>query len=103
MLESLVAANEALKRDSREMQQLLSESREDSRALQEELEEFRASENRKYPRHRFTNSVHSSIHSVPGPLSPGLNTSFNFGRYGKRAVSAERTFRRDFVSSSNIL
>lgn len=95
MLESLAAANEALKRDSREMQHLLSESREDTRALQEELDEFRASENRKYTTHRFTNSLHSSIHS--GQLSPGINTTFSFGRYGRRAVSAERSLRREFV------
>ena len=40
-MESLVADNEALKRDIAELQNLLAESREDVRALREEMEEAR--------------------------------------------------------------
>ena len=42
MMESLVADNEALKRDVAELQNLLTESREELRTLQEEVEETRA-------------------------------------------------------------
>lgn len=42
VLESLVKDNEALKRDSAEVQHLLTESREDYHALREEVEEQRA-------------------------------------------------------------
>lgn len=38
MMESLVADNEALKRDVAELQNLLTEAREDVRMLQEEVE-----------------------------------------------------------------
>ena len=38
-MESLVADNEALKRDIAELQNLLAESREDVRALREEMED----------------------------------------------------------------
>lgn len=96
MLETLVTDNEMLKRDGEEVQRLLSESREDFRALQEELDELRASENRKYSRHR-TNSAKSSMQLPPlslGPLSPRSTRSFTggggFTRFGRRATSAER-------------
>ena len=42
VMESLVADNEALKRDIAELQNLLAESREDVRMLREELEESKA-------------------------------------------------------------
>ena len=41
VMESLVADNEALKRDIAELQNLLAESREDVRTLREEMEEAR--------------------------------------------------------------
>ena len=85
-----------LKRDGEELQRLLSESREDHRALQEELDELRASENRKYSRHR-SHSTKSSMQLPPlslAPLSPRSPRSFSggggFSRLGKRAASAER-------------
>ena len=96
ILEALVTDNEMLKRDGEELQRLLSESREDFRALQEELDELRASENRKYSRHR-SSSARSSMQLPPlslAPLSPRSTRSFSggggFTRLGKRAVSAER-------------
>ena len=42
VMESLVADNEALKRDIAELQNLLVESREDARGLREEAEEMKA-------------------------------------------------------------
>ena len=42
MMESLVADNEALKRDIAEAQNLLTESREDNRQLRDEAEELKA-------------------------------------------------------------
>lgn len=42
VMESLVAENEALKRDIAELQNLLTEAREDVRTLREEMEEVRA-------------------------------------------------------------
>lgn len=96
MFETIVADNEMLKRDGEELQRLLSESREDFRALQEELDELRASENRKYSRHR-SSSAKSSMQLPPlslGPISPRSTRSFTSGggftRLGKRATSAER-------------
>jgi hypothetical protein len=96
MFETLVGDNEMLKRDGEELQRLLSESREDFRALQEELDELRASENRKYSRHR-SGSAKSSMQLPPlslAPLSPRSTRSFTggggFGRLHKRALSAER-------------
>lgn len=95
MIETLVTDNETLKHDGEELQRLLSESREDFRALQEELDELRASENRKYSRHR-SGSAKSSMQLPPlnlAPLSPRSTRSFaggaGFTRLGKRAVSAE--------------
>ena len=41
-MESLVADNEALKRDVAELQNLLVESREDSRVLRDEFDELKA-------------------------------------------------------------
>lgn len=41
VMESLVADNEALKRDIAELQNLLAESREDMRVIREEMEEAR--------------------------------------------------------------
>lgn len=106
MLETLVADNEMLKRDGEELQRLLSESREDFRALQEELDELRASENRKYSRHRLSNSK-SSMQLPPlnlTQLSPRSTRSFSSGagftKLGKRAVSAERNLH---VSAQNSL
>ena len=97
VLETLVTDNEMLKRDGEELQRLLSESREEFRALQEELDELRASENRKYSRHR-SGSAKSSMQLPPlslGPLSPRSTRSFTggggFTRFGKRATSAERS------------
>ena len=104
MLETLVTDNEMLKRDGEELQRLLSESREEFRGLQEELDELRASENRKYSRHR-SGSAKSSMQLPPlnlAPLSPRSIRSFSgaagFTRLGKRAVSAERNL---YVSSRN--
>lgn len=42
VMESLVADNEALKRDTAELQNLLVEAREDVRSLREEVEESKA-------------------------------------------------------------
>ena len=104
ILETLVTDNEMLKRDGEELQRLLSESREDFRALQDELDELRASENRKYSRHR-SGSAKSSMQLPPlslAPLSPRSTHSFaggaGFTRLGKRAVSAERNI---YVSIRN--
>ena len=106
MLETLVTDNEMLKRDGEELLRLLSESREDFRALQEELDELRASENRKYSRHR-TGSAKSSMQLPPlslGPISPRSTRSFagggGFTRLGKRASSAERN---QYVSTKTVL
>ena len=97
MLETLVTDNEMLKRDGEELQRLLSESREDFRALQEELDELRASENKKYSRHR-SGSAKSSMQLPPlslAPLSPRSTHSFagatGFTKLGRRAASAERS------------
>jgi hypothetical protein len=96
MLETLVADNEMLKRDGEELQRLLSESREDFRTLQEELDELRASENRKYSRHR-SSSAKSSMQLPPlslAPISPQSTRSFSggggFARFSKRTTSVER-------------
>jgi hypothetical protein len=96
MVETLVTDNEMLKRDGEELQRLLSESREDFRVLQDELDELRASENKKYSRHR-TGSTKSSMQLPPlslAPISPRSSRSFSggggFTRLGKRATSAER-------------
>ena len=97
MLETLVADNEMLKRDGEELQRLLSESREDFRTLQEELDELRASENKKYSRHR-SSSAKSSMQLPPlnlAPLSPSTRSfsgggGFAFARRSKRTASVER-------------
>jgi len=99
-----VTDNEMLKRDGEELQRLLSESREEFRGLQEELDELRASENRKYSRHR-SGSAKSSMQLPPlnlAPLSPRSIRSFSgatgFTRLSKRAASAERNL---YVSTRN--
>lgn len=108
VLESLVADNEALKRDSAELQNLLAESREDLRALQEEMEERRASDS-SYLRHRSTNSgqseltdnpvspLSSTFHVGTAPSSSVLHSWHRQGNLGRRPVSVERSSRRGFV------
>ncbi|KDQ64123.1 hypothetical protein JAAARDRAFT_201523 [Jaapia argillacea MUCL 33604] len=110
VLETLVADNEALKRDNSELQRLLGQSREDYRSLQDEVEEQRATllsirrgEEPRRSRHRYTNSQSSLSH--PRPLSPSfsvgtapsipspLSSRFHFS---KRTASSERNSRRAF-------
>ncbi|KAL5527842.1 hypothetical protein ACEPAG_6643 [Sanghuangporus baumii] len=77
MMESLVADNEALKRDVAELQNLLAESREELRTMQEELEETRvlpgairriSSSGR--PGHNYTHSWASSFGQQPASPVP---------------------------------
>ncbi|KAI0677177.1 hypothetical protein C8Q78DRAFT_1159371 [Trametes maxima] len=109
VLESLVADNEAFKRDNAELQNLLSASREDIRLLQEELEERRASDTPFSRRHRYTHSGNSfTLHEPTTPLSPTFNvgtaptTSVLRSRLGeekiteRRSHSTERSGRRAF-------
>ncbi len=71
VLESLVADNEALKRDNAEYQNLLAAEREELHTLQEELEERRASDTPFRRGHRFTHSGTSfTYHDASAPLSP---------------------------------
>ncbi|TBU46395.1 hypothetical protein BD309DRAFT_954190 [Dichomitus squalens] len=71
VLESLVADNEALKRDNAELQNLLGAEREELHSLQEELEERRASDTPFRRGHRFTHSGNSfTFHDTFSPLSP---------------------------------
>ncbi|KAH9833781.1 uncharacterized protein C8Q71DRAFT_849692 [Rhodofomes roseus] len=106
VLESLVADNEALKHDSAELQNLLTEAREDLRSLQTEMEERRAGDT-SYLRHRYTISGQSDL---PDPISP-LSATFHVGtapsgsvlhswhrqgNLGRRPVSVERSSRRAF-------
>lgn len=116
VLESLVADNEALKRDNAELQNLLAAEREELHSLQEELEERRASDTPFRRGHRFTHSGTSTYHDTSAPLSP----TFQIGtaptgsalrsrlqsekaNADRRSLSAERSrersFRRPFVSS----
>ncbi|KAH9927287.1 uncharacterized protein B0H18DRAFT_907544 [Fomitopsis serialis] len=106
VLESLVADNEALKRDNAELQNLLTEAREDLHTLQEEMEERRAGD-ASYLRHRYTSSGQSDL---PDPISPlsatfhvgtapsgsMLHTWHRQGNLGRRPVSVERLSRRGF-------
>ncbi|KZT06528.1 uncharacterized protein LAESUDRAFT_181974 [Laetiporus sulphureus 93-53] len=109
VLESLVADNEALKRDNAELRNLLAEAREDLRSLQEEVEERRAGDS-SYLRHRHTNSGQSSA-LAPSPLSLSfqvgtapagsvLQSSYRRGGLSamsdRRAISVERPLRRAF-------
>ncbi|KAL1944128.1 hypothetical protein VTO73DRAFT_3313 [Trametes versicolor] len=109
VLESLVADNEALKRDNAELQNLLSASREDFHELQEELEERRASDTPFARTHRYTQSGSSFRSREPTtPLSPTFNvgtaptTSVLRSRLGDekmappRSQSTERSVRRAF-------
>ena len=111
VLESLVADNEALKRDNAELQNLLAQEREELHTMQEELEERRASDTPFTRSHRFTHSGASfTLHDTSGPLSP----TFQIGTAPSgsplrsrlqnekratdgRSLSAERTSRRPFV------
>ncbi|RPD66795.1 hypothetical protein L226DRAFT_476686 [Lentinus tigrinus ALCF2SS1-7] len=71
VLETLVADNEALKRDNAELQNLLAAEREELHSLQEELEERRASDTPFRRGHRFTHSGTSfTYHDTSAPLSP---------------------------------
>ncbi|KAH9854959.1 hypothetical protein C2E23DRAFT_867064 [Lenzites betulinus] len=109
VLESLVADNEALKRDNAELQNLLSASREDMRELQEELEERRANDPSLPRRHRYTQSGSSFTFREPTtPLSPTFHvgtaptSSVLRSRLGeekateRRSQSTERSGRRAF-------
>lgn len=114
VLESLVADNEALKRDGAELQNLLAESREDLRALQEEMEERRAGDS-SYWQHRSTNSGQSELTDHPvSPLSSTfpvgtapsasiLHSWHRQGNLGRRPVSTERSSRRAFVSDRRLI
>ncbi|KAI0722287.1 hypothetical protein C8T65DRAFT_628860 [Cerioporus squamosus] len=71
VLESLVADNEALKRDNAELQNLLAAEREELHTLHEELEERRANDTPFRRAHRFTHSGASfTYHDTSAPLSP---------------------------------
>ncbi|KAH9948736.1 hypothetical protein B0H21DRAFT_210945 [Amylocystis lapponica] len=104
VLESLVADNEALKRDNAELQNLLTESREDMHTLQEEVEERRASD--AYRRHRYTNSgqsfrsSHSQLspvfHVGTAPSTSVLHSAHQGAQPSRRAISSERASRRAF-------
>lgn len=78
-MESLVADNEALKRDIAELQNLLVEAREDVRTLREEVEESRASAltaarpSPFRPEHMHTSSWASSFGQRP--ISPALRSA----------------------------
>lgn len=113
MLESLVADNEALKRDNAELQNLLATTREDFHSLQEELEERRASDTPHSRRHRYTQSGSSFTFREPTtPLSPTFNVgtaptaSVLRSKLGeektsqRRSQSTERSARRAFVSQA---
>ncbi|KZV86382.1 hypothetical protein EXIGLDRAFT_724824 [Exidia glandulosa HHB12029] len=97
ILESLVADNELLKKDTAELQNLLAEAREDSRAMRDELEEAKAANGTavhtptsstwyhpssgritpSFRSHRHTESVASAR---SGAKSPGINPrGFRFG------------------------
>ncbi|EKM59989.1 uncharacterized protein PHACADRAFT_115381 [Phanerochaete carnosa HHB-10118-sp] len=111
VLESLVADNESLKRDSTELQHLLDETQEELRTLQEEVEEHRAS-NSSAARHRHQDSSTSSVFDDSAtlaspfrvgtaPVSSMLSTIFASQQKAgpsseKRASSAERLGRRAF-------
>ncbi|KAH8096625.1 hypothetical protein BXZ70DRAFT_945422 [Cristinia sonorae] len=88
VLESLVADNEALKRDNAELQNILAETREDMRALQEEIDERRAHED-PISRHNHTSSVASSTYHELSPTSPNFRFGFP-GTMLKRSTSASR-------------
>lgn len=108
VLESLVADNEALKRDNAELQNLLGEAREDLRALQEEVNEQRADQS--YSMRRSKPSLDSSIiHDRDMTLSPAfqvgtapatsvmhymLDRPYAAPSSSRRAVSIEREMRR---------
>lgn len=118
VLESLVADNEALKRDNAELQNLLAAEREELHTLQEELEERRASDTPFRRGHRFTHSGNSfTFHDTSAPLSP----TFHVGTAPSASVlrsrlqsekaaterrslsverSRERTSRRPFVGTT---
>ncbi|KAI0638562.1 hypothetical protein C8Q77DRAFT_1049062 [Trametes polyzona] len=111
VLESLVADNEALKRDNAELQNLLSASREDLRSVQEELEERRAGDTPFSRRHRHTMSGNSYAFREPTtPLSPTFHvgtaptSSVLRSRLSdeksteRRAQSTERSGARAFES-----
>ncbi|KAI0737703.1 hypothetical protein C8Q80DRAFT_1294198 [Daedaleopsis nitida] len=110
VLESLVADNEALKRDNAELQNLLAAEREELHTLQEELEERRASDTPFRRGHRFTHSGNSfTYHDTSAPLSPTFQigtaptTSVLRSRLqGEQAASGRRSFSversREFTS-----
>ncbi|THH31890.1 hypothetical protein EUX98_g2274 [Antrodiella citrinella] len=80
VLESLVANNEALKRDNAELQNILTETREDLRILQEEIDERRANDEPTFyaKHHRHTSSAASSAYHDLSPTS----TTFRFSASG---------------------
>ncbi|OSD04469.1 hypothetical protein PYCCODRAFT_1407364 [Trametes coccinea BRFM310] len=109
VLETLVADNEALKRDNAELQTLLSASREDLRSAQEELEERRAGDTPFSARHLSTFSGGSfTLREPKTPLSPTFNVgtapsaSMLHSKLGeedasqRRSQSIERSGRRPF-------
>ncbi|EMD40357.1 hypothetical protein CERSUDRAFT_110951 [Gelatoporia subvermispora B] len=106
VLESLVADNEALKRDNAELRNLLAESREELHTLQEEVEERRA-DDVSFLRHRHKLSDQSFISSAPlsptfhvgtAPSPSALHSVFqkSQSRMNRRAVSVERGSRRPY-------
>lgn len=116
VLESLVADNEALKRDNAELQNLLAAEREELHTLQEELEERRAGDTPFRRGHRFTYSGNSfTYHDTSAPLSPTFQVGtaptasvLRSRLQGERAAerrslsverSGERSSRRAFVST----
>lgn len=114
VLESLVADNEALKRDNAELQHLLDETREDIRTLQDEVDEHRAGSG-SLGRHRPQDSITSSIFDDGAtlaspfrvgtiPASSMLSSIFVSQQKAgpsseKRASSSERFGQKGFVRS----
>lgn len=106
VLESLVADNEALKRDAAELQNILAETREDMRVLQEEIDERRAQDPSTSKHHRHTSSLASSAYHDLSPTSPTFRFS-TFSSRGapaidRRSVSMERP-RRVIVRPSSLI
>ena len=112
VFESLVADNEALNQDNKELQTLLDTAQDELRGAQEELDERRANDSQ-YPEQHEDNLFRSSSHrSFRSPTTPTFNfgtapansvmrsmfTELEAGPSSKRrSISAERGFQRGAV------
>ncbi|KAG8897961.1 hypothetical protein FRB99_007771, partial [Tulasnella sp. 403] len=85
ILESLVADNEAIKRDNAELQNLLTETREDLRLVREELSEYQAGPSNTFQRGMTPDTVGSSPKVTP--LSLKINTHARRRSSGKSGSS----------------